>query len=166
MTGRWKGRARAAGVLAALALLSPLAACTPADQPVTALRLVDGRPTLLVLACPNFNVDSVSVYPGSGADAFEWEINADGEPANAAEIPLLTSPEGWSVREASLTALTPGTEYGVSAFDDARRAVPIHFTLADLEALGPDDVLVGERPSGSKVVSEADFREKAGDSCG
>ena len=154
-----------AGAFAALALLSPLAGCTPADRPVTALRLVDGRPTLLIESCPDFRVDSVSVYPDPGADAVEWEIDADGTPADSAEIPLLTSPPGWSVRQRTLTSLAPGTEYGLSAFADADRTVPIHFTLADLEALGPDEVLVGERPSGSKVVSEADFREKAGDSC-
>lgn len=158
-----------AGALGVLAMLGTLSACTPADRPLTALRYVDGRPTLLVVACPDFQLDSLAVYPDGGpaasASTIEWQIlRESGAPPD--QITLLgPPPTGWAAKQTSLTAFTPGQEYGVSAFDGADSAVPIHFTLADLEALAPGQVLVGKPASKRKAVSESTFRDDAGDSC-
>jgi hypothetical protein len=156
-----------AGVLCLLATLGTLSACTPADKPLTALRNVDGRPTLLVLSCPDFELDSLSVYPdpaGTGA-ATEWEIDRAGG-AVPESITLLEPPPGWTATQTTLTALDPAAGYSVSGFDDgADSTVPIHFTLADLTALAPDQVLIGKPASRREAVSEKEFREDAKDSC-
>jgi hypothetical protein len=155
-----------AGALAALATLACLPACTPPEKAVTALRLVDGHPTLLILSCSDFQIDSVSVYQDDDSVSPRpvWRIRREGGPVPG-QLRLLQTPAGWSATEESLSTLRPGTEYGIAAFAEARPAVPINFTLAELDALGPDQVLVGKSASRREAVSESAFRKKAKRSC-
>ncbi len=154
-----------AGALAALAIAASLSACTPAPKPVTAMRLAAGQPTLLVVSCPDFQIDYVSVYlVTETSPRAAWVINREGG-AVPVEVGLLEAPPGWSVSDRSLGALADGAEYSAVAYDQARPSVTIHFTLAELAALGPDQVLVGKPASEREAVSEASFRKKARESC-
>jgi hypothetical protein len=159
----------------ALAAVATLPACTPAERPVTALRLVDGHPTLVIESCPDFHVDGVRVFttdpspaPGGVSSAAatrqRWVADRTGGSVPG-ELRLLEASPGWSVSERSLTAFAPGKEYVAWAFDQAAAAVSINFTLAELAALGPDDVLVGRPSSKRAAVSESRFREEAKESC-
>ena len=164
-------RRRVVGTLAVLATLAALAGCTPADKPVAALRLVDGRPTLLVVPCDEARIDWISVFttggttppPGESGIVADWAANSPNGEAPE-QVRLLEAPAGWTVTKNSLTEFTPGTEYTATALGSPGDAFSIDFTLAALEVLGPDEVLVGEHPD-AKVMSEKDFRENADDAC-
>jgi hypothetical protein len=161
---------RTAGALVALVALSGLAACGPADRPVTAVRAVDGEPVVLLAGCSDFQIDRVSLYPSS-VDA----PVPDGSPDRTLDRTGTTVPEsmplfgdppsGWTADDGRLTALAAGQAYSVSAYADGGSAVPITFTAADLAALGPDEVLVGKKPSSHKKVTEREFHKQAKKAC-
>jgi len=161
-------RAGVAGALVALAALATLAGCSPADKPVTALRLVDGRPTLLIAACDAAEIDSVSVYAATGGATITaaWRARDPGSAGPPpAEVTLLEAPPGWSVSDSSLTAFAPGAAYTTAAYGSPGNAYPIDFTLERLGALGPGEVLAGEGHDEATAMSEGDFRARAKDSC-
>lgn len=161
-----RGAARVVrSLVLAVAVLAAGAGCTPADQPVTAVRAVDGRPTLLVAACAVPDIDRISVYANGTEEFRDWTIVRESGPTPDA-VRLLEVPEGWTVETELLTRFESDAEYGVSAFGGSRDAVPVHFTLTALTGLRPDQVLVGDSPSGWRVVSEREFQERAAESCG
>jgi hypothetical protein len=170
MTYRTTVAGRAAGALVVLAALPGLAACTPADLPMTAVRAAAGGPVVLLASCADFEIDRVSVYTSSrdvtaSVDGPGWEAERTGGGVPDA-MPLLGEPPaGWKVVDDSLAALTPDQPYGLSANDNGRRTVPITFTDADLAALGPGEVLVGKTPSSHEKVTEQEFRKRAKDAC-
>jgi hypothetical protein len=160
-----------AGALVVLATLATLAGCSPAAKPVTALRLVDGHPTLLVAKCDDANIDAVSVFTGDGATITEaWRARDPRLPAETGappdEIRLLEAPSGWSVSDDSLTTFAPGVDYTATAYGSPGDAFPIDFTLEKLAALDPGQVLAGESNNEATAMSEKDFRDNAEDACG
>jgi hypothetical protein len=150
------------GALAALTTL--LAACTPADRPVTALRYLNNRPVLLI-ACPTMTPDRISMYNSSGSPMISWTINRGAtDTPLPAEVTLLETPPGWAVSKQSLTVLQPGVEYSV-AVSGRSNAVPITFTLGELAALRSGQVLIGEVAPQRNAVRESQFRATARDAC-
>lgn len=156
--------------LVALIAVSGLAACTPAARPMTAVRLVDGEPVVLLAGCADFQIDSVSVYAASGnsasaAPGHDRDIERTGDVVPES-MPLFGDPPaGWRVTDKRLTALAPGQRYHLSAWGGTRKTVVITFADSDLAALGPDEVLVGKTPSTHKKTTEKKFREHAEDDC-
>jgi len=153
-----------------LAALPGLAACTPADRGLTAVRAAGGRPVVLLAGCADFEIDTVSVYTSSrdvtaSVDGPDWEVQRTGVGVPDA-MPLLGEPpRGWKVVDDSLAALAADQLYGLSAYADAHGTVPITFTDADLAALGPGEVLIGKTPSSHEKVTEQEFRKRAEDAC-
>jgi hypothetical protein len=174
LTGRFAGRA--VGALVVLAALPGLASCSPAARPLIALRAVDGRPTILMASCDDFRIRSISVFPDSAGPTASVSTDrrrlerVDSPPAANAEPESLdlfgAPPAGWTTAEAGLTGFTAGQSYTVAAYDRGRPAESVSlFTLADLSALGPDQVLVGDDRADHKATTEKEFRRKAADSC-
>ncbi|MEU7653548.1 hypothetical protein AB0C50_30435 [Micromonospora taraxaci] len=155
---------RVVGVLTTLVALAGLTACSPAEKPVLALRVVDGQPALVMAECAEFTADRISVYTVDVTPAQSWTIdrNGGGEVTN---VTLFELPAGWTPDEQTLTAFEPGTEYSVAAYGDRHNAVPVHFTLAEVTGLGPDRVLVHEGQTQRKAVTETAFRDKAKKAC-
>jgi hypothetical protein len=133
---------------------------------MTALHLVNGHPTLIFASCKDFHATDIIVYTDGNAPYESWSVH-DAEGAAAGEVPLFTVPKGWTTvtLENSLNDFTPGSTYGVTAFDRGRDAVSITFTLADLTALAPGQVLVGGVVSHRYAVAESTFRADARDAC-
>jgi hypothetical protein len=133
---------------------------------MTALHLVNGHPTLIVLSCRDFHATDIGVYAEGNSPYETWSAhNAGGGPLG--EVQLFTVPKGWTTvpLENSLNALAPGATYGVAAYDEGRGALDIVFTLADLTALPPGQVLVGDGASRRHSVAESTFRADARDAC-
>ncbi|NLT55518.1 MAG: hypothetical protein GXX79_13355 [Actinomycetales bacterium] len=140
------------------------AGCTPADKKVAAVRSVNGHPTLLIAPCAEADIDSISVYPIGSSERRWWTIDRESGSTPEA-VTLLEVPPGWTARTEDLTRLEPGASYGVSAFGSPRHAASVQFTQEALAGLRPDQVLVGEPPSGWRVVSERAFRAEARKDC-
>ncbi|MFI5496097.1 hypothetical protein [Actinoplanes sp. NPDC051859] len=170
MTRTLRVAGRAAGVLMVLAALPGLSACTPEAKPLTAIRAVDGEPVILLAGCPDFQIDSVSVYTESGdptvaVDGPDRVLRRNGAPLPESLSLFGASPAGWTVTDERLTELAAGKSYGLSAFGDGGNVVPVTFTAADLAALGPGDVLIGKTPSSHEKVTEKEFRRQATEAC-
>ncbi|WFF03242.1 hypothetical protein [Micromonospora sp. WMMD964] len=157
-------RVRAVGVLVTLAALAGLTACSPADKPVLAVRVVDGQPALVLAECAEFTADRISVYTVDVTPAERWTIDRDGG-GEVRDVTFFAPPTGWTADEQTLTAFEPDTEYSVAAYGDRHNAVPVHFTLAEVTGLGPEQVLTGGTAGKRKAVTETAFRDKAKKAC-
>ncbi|WP_223874494.1 hypothetical protein [Salinispora fenicalii] len=157
VTRRWR---RPVGALLVLATAAGLAGCTPAPLPVAALRNIDGAAVLVLADCPTFTATSVSVYPVGSTTSGKWRISQDTREL-VGEVPLFQVPSGWELDQQTLDAFQPGQEYSVAVYGRAERARPIKFTLAQLAALGPDQVLVDR----GEAVSLTRFRDQARRKC-
>ncbi|MEO3769972.1 hypothetical protein [Micromonospora sp. B9E7] len=152
------------GVLATLTALAGLSACTPADKPLTALRVVDGEPVLVVAECAVFTATRIAVFTEDPAPLAKWAIEREGTEELAA-VTLLQPPPGWRVAEQSLVAFEPDVEYAVTAHGDQNDADSIDFTMKDLTELGPGQVLVSDGGTKRKAVTETAFRDRAKKAC-
>jgi hypothetical protein len=159
------------GALIVLTALPGLAACTPAARPLVAVRAVDGRPTALLAVCDDFRIDAVRIYPNSreaSASPATGQRRLERVGSSVPESLDLfgPAPAGWSAAVTELSAMEPGQTYTLAASDQGvqAQAVPL-FTLADLTALGPDEVLVRGDHLDHKKTTEKDFRDHAADSC-
>ncbi|MCG5443171.1 hypothetical protein NIE79_000970 [Micromonospora sp. NIE79] len=176
-------RRRRQWILLPLPLLL-LTACTPPDEPIVALAVQDGRPVGVLVTCDGYDAD-IRVYenghqgePGKRS-LYRWRV--DGPPASeVVEVTLLGQPpEGWEVDEPVdfpgpepgvevdvelLTELRPGVSYTVTG-SSRRHAIPVDFTLADLQRIGPDQVLAPRGHDSTTVVSRETFLRKARDKC-
>jgi hypothetical protein len=170
MTLRTTVAGRAAGALVVLAALPGLAACTPADLPLTAVRVTGSKPVVLLASCADFEIDRISVYTTSrdataSVDGPDWKVERTGAEVPES-MPLFGEPPaGWTVVDDGLAALAADQPYGLSAYDNGRGTVPITFTGADLATLGPGEVLIGKTPSSHEKVTEEEFRKRAKDAC-
>ncbi|MET8461770.1 hypothetical protein [Micromonospora zamorensis] len=152
------------GVLVTLAALAGLTACSPADKPLTALRVVNGQPVLVVVECAVFTATRIAVFTEEPAPPAKWAIERAGTEQLAA-VTLLQPPPGWNVAEQSLAAFEPDIEYAVTAYGDQNKAEPVHFTLAQVSELPPDQVLVSDGGTKRKAVTETAFRDRAKKTC-
>ncbi|MEU1399953.1 hypothetical protein ABZ403_28290 [Micromonospora zamorensis] len=152
------------GVLVTLAALAGLAACTPADKPLTAIRVVNGQPVLVVAECAVFTATRIAVFTEDPAPPAKWAIEREGTEQLAA-VTLLQPPPGWNVAEQSLAAFEPDIEYAVTAYGDHNDAEPIDFALDEVTGLGPDQVLVSGAGTKRKAVTETAFRDRAKKTC-
>lgn len=141
--------------------------CTPASNRILALRLVDGRPTLLVAACGESELRTVSVFVDNDTDTdtSSWTITHRSGSVPSV-ITLLDPLPGWEIQEKSLTRLRPEVRYRVGGYGAGADAFPLTFTLARLSQLGSREVLVADPKSEWKVVSEKEFRDGAREDCG
>ncbi|MFC5924786.1 hypothetical protein [Micromonospora vulcania] len=151
------------GVLVTLAALAVLSACSPAEKPVIALRVVDGQPTVVLAECAVFSAKRIAVFTTKLTPTAKWAIERDGgeEPGT---VTLLQPPPGWRVLEQSLVAFEPDIEYSVAAHGDRNDAETVRFTLAEVTRLGPEQVLVGSGDE-RKAITETAFRERAKKVC-
>ncbi|MEU8115765.1 hypothetical protein [Micromonospora sp. NPDC048947] len=150
----------------AFAALAGLTACTPAEKPVLALHVVGGQPALVVAECAEFTADRISVYTVDATPATSWTIdrNGDGD-GDVTEVSFFALPAGWTPDEQTLTAFEPGVEYSVAAYGDRHNALPVHFILAEVTGLRPDQVLVNDGGTKRKAVTETAFRDRAKKVC-
>jgi hypothetical protein len=157
--------ARTIAFVSIFIVLGALSGCTPADLPMTALRSINGQPTLLVLSCKDFHATRIRVYTVVADPPRAWTIDWSAKPAPP-QVTLLTTPAGWTPSEHTLTEFTRGTEYSVSAYSSTRpHAIGIDFTIEELDKLLPGQVLVGESGSRRHAVAESTFRADAQDAC-
>ena len=157
---------RVAGALAVLAVLSVLSACGPAAKPVVALNYAGGRPTALIVSCPGFKIDSVYVNDITTPSATDkWSLSTQ-ENAAPAQITLLDAPPGWTVKTDTIKTFEAAKKYMVVPFaSPGGPATSVAFTVAQLQALKPGQVLISKGNSQSAAVSEKKFRDEAADSC-
>jgi hypothetical protein len=162
------------GALVALTVLAGLAACSPADKKVTALHHVDGHPTVRIGPCADFGTKRISVYSVGASPEVQWTVRRDDGFAGSkvqrgaaapAEVQLLQAPPGWVIVNESLTEFAPGAQYAVSVYGDGGSTVPIQFTVEELAALKPNQVLVGRYSSKREAITESKFRREAEKSC-
>ncbi|MEV6371318.1 hypothetical protein AB0L86_30990 [Micromonospora musae] len=165
-------------------LLGLLSACTPPDKPLLALSVQQGRPVGVLVTCGD-GLAQVSVYERTtgtpGAWSFvRWHVSG-APPSEIVEVPLLGEPPaGWrlddtretpapeageTTRYEQLTALEPGVGYALGGSTGVDDAVSITFTIADLDRLGPDEVLTAVERDEPRIVSRDTFVDDARDSC-
>ncbi|MGV9211618.1 hypothetical protein ACTFTM_07125 [Micromonospora sp. RB23] len=164
MSRRGTGNRGVVGILVVAAALAGMSACSPADKEVLAVRAVDGRPVLLFAECAVFELERISVFTIDPTPAASWTIDRMGD-AEVTSVTVFELPPGWTVDEQTLVAFDPAVEYSAAAYGTQRNAVPVHFTLDELTALGPEDVLVGEAAGRRKAVTETAFRKRAEKTC-
>ncbi|MEU1642361.1 hypothetical protein [Micromonospora zamorensis] len=151
-------------VLVTLAALAGLSACSPADKPVLALRVLDGQPTLFVAECAVFTADRISVFTIGVTPTAKWAIIREGG-EKVATVTLLEPPSGWRLEQQSLVAFEPDIVYSVAAYGDQNKAESVNFTLAQVSELRPDQVLVSDGGTKRKAVTETAFRDRARKAC-
>jgi hypothetical protein len=162
----------------AAVLLAALTACTPPDEPITALAIKDGRPVGLLYVCRDgFSQLSVFVDEPSDGALIDWGVHGDAT-AGMAEIALLgPPPKGWQAdnpaesssspdvsRSEQLTEWRPGVRYALSGHAQSN-SMNVHFTTADFDRIGPDQVLAPVNRNKAKVVSRAAFERRAKETC-
>ncbi len=152
------------------AIVFGLAGCSPAALPLTAVRAAGGEPVVLLAGCADFQIDSISLYTTTrdvtaSVDGPDRRLRRTGTQVPES-MPLFgPPPAGWEVTDDRLTALAADQPYGLAAYGDGGKTVPITFTAADLAELGPDEVLVGKTPSSHKKVTEREYRKRAKNAC-
>ncbi|AVT29745.1 hypothetical protein C6361_09865 [Plantactinospora sp. BC1] len=156
-------------------LLASLAGCTPANEPLAALALRDGEPTVLLVGCGSAGAsihlyedsETASASPSTGAtaDRPEWSVRTDrAEPVN--EIPLLdpTPPANWTVNRSSLQRIEPGVWYGISAYGH-RDAFTVRFETDAFTKLDGEHVLAPVSHRKQEVMTRASFERNARQAC-
>jgi hypothetical protein len=137
---------------------------------MTALHLVNGHPTLIVLSCKDFHATSISVYTVGVENPESWTVRKGihGIQPAPEQLTLLDAPVSWTTTENTLTSFSINTKYSVAAFGDTGHGYspnPIQFTTVELAALSPGQVLVGDAASRRHAESESTFRADAHDAC-
>jgi hypothetical protein len=157
---------RVAGAVAVLAALSGLTACGPAAKSVAALTYAGGKPTLVIENCSNFKIDNVYVSDITTESARDtWSANGP-DRSGPAQITLLEAPAGWTVSSQTLTAFEVNGKYAVQSFaHQADPASMVAFTVGQLKALRPGQVLISKGNNQSVAVSEKKFRKDAKAAC-
>ncbi|GLW34868.1 hypothetical protein [Actinoplanes regularis] len=166
------GQRTATLLIAAVAVLG-LTGCSPEPDPYFALRMTDGKPTLLIAECALTRIDYISIWEhgrtgASGTASPEWQVDSPLRPIPSttiktsavdapAQVTLLEVPPGWFTQKDTLRELRDGTEYYLSG--GLANVGSLSFTLAQLNALAPGDVLTSFRKK--QVVTEQTWREKA-----
>lgn len=162
--------------------LTGLTACTPDRDPFFAVLMKDRKPTLLVAECARGGVDLVYVWetvgnasPAMGSLDPKWQVHSptDGFPTNAATavdvdapatITLLETPPGWLVGDDSLGRFREDAEYLVGG-GMIGNIGGVKFTLTQLRALPPGQVLTITGYEEQTQQSTADWAKDAKDSC-
>jgi hypothetical protein len=172
---------RAAGLLAIGLTASTLSACElGGDLPAVVGVSVEGAMPTIVLACGSV----VSVFRNEPTDPPKhpfagWSLIATA-PSGVTDIPFFSVPIGWrdvsvptndgqkpSFPPEHLTTLERGVHYTASsgAHGEARAHSDVTFTMADLDRLGPSQVLVGGDDSTAHVESRTSFLHDAAGEC-
>ncbi|MFE9204655.1 hypothetical protein [Micromonospora sp. NPDC007230] len=171
-------RQAAPGIL--ILLLGLLAACTPPDQPITALAIHDGQPMGVLVTCRG-HFSQLDVYEHDNRSdpddqsLITWGVH--GHPTSeVAEVLLFGQPpEGWEVdglhqipgstwEIKPLTELKPGVKYSLSG-SSRYKAIPVDFTVEDFARIGPDDVLAPAGRKAMKIMPRETFVRKARKGC-
>lgn len=160
-----------------LLLLLPLAlalgGCSPKPEPFLAVRMTGDRPAIVVADCARDEISYVSVNetsssssrPATPGPGVEWVAGAPPKsavPAPAEVVPF-DVPEGWAGESLHLNHFREGVEYYVSG--GLGGVGMVTFTLADLRALAPGQVLAPTGYSDQHVVTEDEFQKAARDFC-
>jgi hypothetical protein len=164
------------GVLAAGVITANLLSVTPID--LAAIGVHGGKPVVLLGECKRYEIVEVKISPARDRfaladDMHGWVISRPPSAPLPAEVEALgPPPAGWwtDAHPGSLTSLAAGQLYAFSTLDndDAVHGpgslVDFRFTLADVNRLGPGQVLVaGDKRFG--IESEKDFRRGAKGAC-
>ncbi|MER5773561.1 hypothetical protein ABT144_04515 [Streptomyces sp. NPDC002039] len=140
-----------------------LVGCSPAPKPIVGVeRTADGSAKVLIVPCPGYVPDQVSVAAAEGMP--RWSIsNVVGK--GASEIEFFRVPEGWRIStDAVFDLKTTDARYIVGVMGGVgARAVnaQLAFDLDRLEALEAGEVLV----RGGKTVKREDFLKPDSDRC-
>jgi hypothetical protein len=156
-----------------LPLVLALGGCSPNPDPFLALRMTGDRPAIVVADCARDEMFYVSVNETSSASAppttvgpgVEWVVGApprSGVPAPAEVIPF-DVPEGWAGESLRLDHFREGVEYYVSG--GPANIGLLTFTLADLRALAPGQVLAPTGYNKKHVVTDDEFQKAARKFC-
>ncbi|MGC4854933.1 hypothetical protein ACLQ24_16460 [Micromonospora sp. DT4] len=116
---------------------------------------------VMLAALVGMSACSLTIEPTPAAS---WTVDREGG-AEVTSVTVFELPSGWTVDEQTLVAFDPAVEYSAAAYGTQRDAIPVHFTLDGLTALGPGDVLVGEAAGKRKAVTETAFRKRAKKTC-
>jgi hypothetical protein len=166
---------RVAGVVAMLAALSGVTACGPAPKLVAALNYAGGKPTALLVNCPDFKIGSMYVSAIAASSQTRWiarEPTRAGrslvgpDQARPAQITLLQAPAGWTVEEQTLTSFGVAGKYEAQPFSSTQHSGNVvTFTIDRLKALKPGQVLVNNARNEPLTISEKKFRKDAEAAC-
>ncbi|MFJ2558734.1 MULTISPECIES: hypothetical protein [unclassified Streptomyces] len=169
MTRRTRTTATAV-VLFALAVFG--AGCSPAPKGILAVERAEGGGVRLLLAsCPGYLAQNFSVLADVPGDTLvNWMVSNTSWTESVGSMRVFGPlPKGW--RSASgnlLTELRGGVPYSASVrgsmgnrgLDDM-----VDFTLADLDGLKDEQVLIAEDGGGNKTVDREDFLRADSDKC-
>ncbi|BCY08153.1 hypothetical protein [Actinoplanes sp. L3-i22] len=173
MSKRW------AGLLLGVAGLLSLTACGPKANPYFALVMADGKPTVLIAECARDGIDYVTLWESGTSTAppatrVEWSVEAPTSPLPSstirvstveapARITLLETPPEWLNQRDTLPELRDGVEYYLSG--GLSNPGSLTFTLAQLRAMAPGEVLTVTGYTEQHVVPEKDWRSAADQAC-
>ncbi|MFJ1758121.1 hypothetical protein [Kitasatospora sp. NPDC088134] len=175
MTGPRVRRHRFAAAAAAGCLALPLlAACTPAEDRVFGVRVVQGRLVVDPGRCPDETMDYVSVTTRlNGAEAGSWRADADSTGAKADQVDPGALAPGWKAA-GEPPVLREGASYTVrvsAARGDRPHIGAFTVDAAALTGLGADRIVrfsggkSGGKKDGSGTVTLSDYRAQVEKSC-
>ncbi|GAB3858451.1 hypothetical protein ACFPIJ_19300 [Dactylosporangium cerinum] len=137
------------------------AGCTPREVFLAAMAWVDGRPVIVLAPCKGSQVRRVSLFEDP---APLWEVAAP-QAVDYAEIPLFTTPDGWTQTQGALQELRDDRTYVAGGDIVGRSSVSgVQFTPPMLKDLGPYEVLAQPGKKAEKMSRKA-YRKYARDAC-
>src|SRR5688572_25994731 len=125
--------------VAIVGLTLGLAGCSPAPLRLHALKLAaSGEVVMVVHLCPGMGVLSVSAFENgqpAASHSRKWRASPAVDFPTQFEVPLLGTPQQWTVKDSSDLALfEENMEYGSGIATNATTG-SVRFTLADLRQL-------------------------------
>jgi hypothetical protein len=153
-------------VLAGVLLATVLSGCSPVPLEQVAIRVVNGEVEFVFAPCPGERIHDVILREEGVVDFRLWHVSG-GPDEPMTSVRLFHTPERWLEGNNTLTELEADMTYEASAdSSDGRESTLRFISLADIEALGENEVLgPGETASRATPMSMADFARKAASSC-
>ncbi|MFJ5232242.1 hypothetical protein ACIQBJ_20395 [Kitasatospora sp. NPDC088391] len=158
--------AAAAGCLA----LPLLAACTPAEDRVFGVRVVQGHLVVDPGRCPDESMDHVSVTTRlNGTETGTWRADADSTGAKTDQVDTGALAPGWKA-QGEPPVLQEGATYSVrvsAARGDQPHTGAFTVDAAALTGLGEDRIVrfSGGKQDGGGTVTLSDYRAQVQKSC-
>jgi hypothetical protein len=175
-----------------VAVVSTLSACVPARQPLLAVTLIGGWPVAILRTCtggpaeinvtensqaptpspgatesptPAPAVDDPELTPSAESYLYFWSVKTTSAQL-VNEVPMFTTPTGWTLAGNSLKQLQPDARYIADAkVDGVFDVSPVNFTVDDLHKLKDGEVLYGINAPLTTVLTRDDFDKKTAAEC-
>jgi hypothetical protein len=156
-------------------MMTTVAACTPADEPMVGLSVVGGKPTTVFVSCSrsiavarvheNGPAPPPGAWAADGGELLRWSVSTSSA-STVTELELFAPPPtGWEIDDATLAVLKPDRRYSISGMG-GRHAISTGFTTADLAGLDDNHVVMGPIGQGRWIAERKAFERYVPDGCG